>query len=481
MESLDEIWKDDLLDRRLEAEDLLGYLESIAARPVVREDGRAHVLAVDARYGEGKTYFLRRFVRHMAASDHPVAFVDAWVDDLENEPLVALAATLELALEPYTQKHVKVRERVTEFTRRAGKVSAIVAAGVAKRGLGLLITQGAVAAIGNVLEIGTETVKDVNQDAAKTVGQAIVDDASATIANVATPSMAKRITSFREGQKAIEQMKAGLADVVASLADLQIKTPIVIVIDELDRCRPTYAVKLLEEIKHLFDVAGVAFVLGLHGAQLTHSINAAYGVNFDSAAYLRRFFNRRYNLRKASLLPIVQHLISLLAVDTARLDHHSVQREDGHNPVSLDPASLIADYIRMYGLSARDAFAVMESLQTALALTKGARLQLGYLMPLLIAHHLGSDSPLEPTNIPMWQIARATDHFGREWQTLSVSEAIRSIHSAAHMDDRQLSDALNNGDFGARIVVDYGFRNGKKSYYLLQNYHELVRTVACFE
>lgn len=127
MRTLDEIWAGDLLGRRAEAEDLMGYLESVVARPSVREDGHAHVLAVDARYGEGKTFFLRRFAGHMAATEHPVAFVDAWVDDLEDEPLVALTATLQKAMEPYTAEHPAVRARLAAFTRQAGRVGAIVA------------------------------------------------------------------------------------------------------------------------------------------------------------------------------------------------------------------------------------------------------------------------------------------------------------------------------------------------------------------
>ncbi|WP_294329810.1 P-loop NTPase fold protein [uncultured Sphingomonas sp.] len=99
METIDEIWGGDLFNRREEAEDLIGYLESVTTRPSIRDEGHAHVLAVDASYGLGKSYFLRRLARHMAL-EHAVAFVDAWVDDLEDQPMVALVATLDKALEP---------------------------------------------------------------------------------------------------------------------------------------------------------------------------------------------------------------------------------------------------------------------------------------------------------------------------------------------------------------------------------------------
>ena len=81
--------------------------------------------------------------------------------------------------------------------------------------------------------------------------------------------------------KEIKQMKAALAEVVSSLESKDRSAPIIIVIDELDRCRPTYAIKLLEEIKHLFDVPGLVFVFGMHGDQLAHSVKAAYGAEFQ--------------------------------------------------------------------------------------------------------------------------------------------------------------------------------------------------------
>ncbi len=87
------IWKTDLFGRKQEAEVLIGYLESMAAMPSMREDAQGFTLAVDARYGEGKTFFLKRLSQQLSLN-HPVAFVDAWADDLADEPLTALAATL---------------------------------------------------------------------------------------------------------------------------------------------------------------------------------------------------------------------------------------------------------------------------------------------------------------------------------------------------------------------------------------------------
>lgn len=72
-------------------------------------------------------------------------------------------------------------------------------------------------------------------------------------------------------------------------------TPIVIIIDELDRCRPDYAVKTLEVLKHFFDVSGFVFVLAIDEKQLENSVKNLYGaINFDG--YKRKFINNTFSL-----------------------------------------------------------------------------------------------------------------------------------------------------------------------------------------
>ena len=64
---------------------------------------------------------------------------------------------------------------------------------------------------------------------------------------------------------------------------------LIVAIDELDRCRPSYAVELLEVAKHLFSVDRIVFVLAVNLDQLAHSVRALYGSDFDAKGYLRRF------------------------------------------------------------------------------------------------------------------------------------------------------------------------------------------------
>ncbi|HHQ4610130.1 TPA: KAP family P-loop NTPase fold protein [Aeromonas veronii] len=85
-----------------------------------------------------------------------------------------------------------------------------------------------------------------------------------------------------------------------ALGNGKLDYPAFILIDELDRCRPSYAVEMLETIKHIFDIKGVVFVLATDTEQLQHAIKVVYGEGFDAQSYLGRFFQRRFTLNKKS-------------------------------------------------------------------------------------------------------------------------------------------------------------------------------------
>ena len=73
----------------------------------------------------------------------------------------------------------------------------------------------------------------------------------------------------------------------------------VFIIDELDRCRPTFAIEVLEKVKHIFDVPNVVFVFGINRDELCSSLRSVYG-DIDASVYLRKFFDMEFNLSAAS-------------------------------------------------------------------------------------------------------------------------------------------------------------------------------------
>lgn len=85
---------------------------------------------------------------------------------------------------------------------------------------------------------------------------------------------------------------------------------LVIFIDELDRCRPVFAVQLLERIKHYFDDERVTFVFSVNLTQLQHTVKGYYGYAFDATRYLDKFFDLRLMLPEANREQFVRYRFS---------------------------------------------------------------------------------------------------------------------------------------------------------------------------
>ena len=104
-----------------------------------------------------------------------------------------------------------------------------------------------------------------------------------------------------------DQLKEHLTEMSAAVA-AETGQPMVIIIDELDRCRPTFAVELLERVKHLFDVPNLVFVFGINRDELCSSLQSIYG-NINADVYLRRFFDMEFTLPEADSKKFSTHLV----------------------------------------------------------------------------------------------------------------------------------------------------------------------------
>lgn len=97
----------------------------------------------------------------------------------------------------------------------------------------------------------------------------------------------------------LEEMKLSLQEAFNDLLE-DIYT-LVIFVDELDRCKPTYAIRFLERIKHFFNCPKVKFVFATNMRQLEVSIKRFYGNEFESTKYLNKFFDFTIELPPVSL------------------------------------------------------------------------------------------------------------------------------------------------------------------------------------
>ncbi len=75
---------------------------------------------------------------------------------------------------------------------------------------------------------------------------------------------------------------------------------LVVFIDELDRCRPDYAIGVLEKVRHIFDVAGVVVVLAVNREALEHAVGELHGSRDVAERYMRRFVDQATRLTDPS-------------------------------------------------------------------------------------------------------------------------------------------------------------------------------------
>ena len=249
----DDPFKNDLLGRKEPAEVLTHLVGSI--------EGPC-VLAVDAAWGAGKTTFLRIWSQYLRNQEFPVVGFNAWETDHSGDPFVALSSELTEGLQEY--KDEPLAQKIDE-TKKAAKE-------VFRR------------AVPGAIRVATAGILDVGPLMEKEVGQAL-----ASYAKV-------RLSEYQEAQKSVNTFRSVLQDMAGTLSEAHENRPLIVVIDELDRCRPSYAVELLEVAKHLFSVENIVFVLAVNRSELGHSIKALYGRGFDAEGYLRRFFDVDFRL-----------------------------------------------------------------------------------------------------------------------------------------------------------------------------------------
>lgn len=284
------IWADDRLARQQDARFLIDFLVSRVREKKRRGEVASYVLNLDARWGQGKSFFLERFVRQLEAEGFIAANVNAWRDDHADDPLVAVLSAVDQALQPFLRSR-EVRQAFGIVKRNAGTIALAVGKGV----IGTLAQRY----VGQTLGSLVDGISDQEDDAAEDAAAAGLSSGAQAISKLTDKITDRLIANFQEETKAIENFKVNVTEVVGVASQkFTRQLPFFIIVDELDRCRPTYAVRMLERIKHLFDTDNVVFVIATDTSQLRHSIRGAYGGEFDGFTYLQRFFDRTYVFRE---------------------------------------------------------------------------------------------------------------------------------------------------------------------------------------
>ena len=241
----------DLLDRQSISKQLSELVDKI-------EDPM--VLALDDKWGAGKTYFLKRWVAAHTRENGGKAvtvYFDAFENDYLSDPLVAIVSSL--------------AERMPDKQSGSFEKWKVVAAKLARPAFGVALSVATFGATKYFGEMGD-----------------VIAEATASEAREATKDLWEVERQRKDAMKNFKEILDKITN--------EHGASIVIVVDELDRCRPDYALSILEMIKHFFSVRRVHFVLGANLEALQSSVRARYGMDLDAERYLRKFISASFSL-----------------------------------------------------------------------------------------------------------------------------------------------------------------------------------------
>ncbi|GEM_PF-5163269 len=231
-----------------------------------------YILNLNSGWGGGKSWFIKRWKKTIE-SRYPAIYVDAWKNDHSKDPFLCVVSEIKTSLIDKTE----MKGLASPGMEKALNIFKAAAPALIK---GILKKHGA------DIEVIAEAI---DSEALAEGGAKLVEDL---------------IKNHEQTTASIEAFKLSISEwlrVAIEQSEGQIDYPLFIFIDELDRCRPTFAIEMLETVKHIFDMKKVVFVIATDKEQLQHSIRAVYGAGFDSARYLDRFFHRSVVLQNDSV------------------------------------------------------------------------------------------------------------------------------------------------------------------------------------
>ncbi|WP_376869975.1 P-loop NTPase fold protein [Aeromonas veronii] len=328
----------DRLDRARYAEFLTNYLAAEGKQ-------RNYVLNLNAEWGAGKTWFIKRWYMELKAH-YPTVYIDAWQQDFSDDPLLTVISSIIEQLKAEAGSPQFSPYLSTKLASLLKATAPIVTKALFKKVSGI-----------NIDEVQEVITAD---DAGKLVESLFQDT--------------------RKKTEAVQLLKHEIKQWVEAIIGKKKKqAPAFILIDELDRCRPSYAVEMLETIKHIFDIQGVVFVLATDTEQLQHAIKVIYGEGFDAQTYLGRFFKRRFYLNKCPSHFLIEEFVADRFELLCSKTFHCFSDAN-------DFSKTLAKIVDAYHLSAREVESFLDTLFAILHSVSENSIDIIYLSALLIMH-----------------------------------------------------------------------------------------------
>lgn len=345
----DETFCRDCLGRQRYAEFLASFLEG-------QNTNKPYVLNLNSSWGTGKTYFLKRW-KDDVGKKHPIVYIDVWKNDSSGDPFMVVISAIISQLREQTDypDDQLFQKGIEQSVRILKQIAPLVIGALAKRYLGDSIE--------------------------KIINEGVKIDANKEIGEATTKIATSLISEHEKRADSIKALKKSITSWIEAVRGHRKKVdPTFIIIDELDRCRPSYAVETLEVVKHIFDIPGVFFIIATDTEQLQHAIKVVYGYGFNAQVYLSRFFDSRFTLPVISLDAVISAHCNTMVFE------HDFQRE---SKIALWPQNdnllkTITAIIDAFEITARDAIQIVNRATSVLLhAKKGSKFDIIYLVTLL--------------------------------------------------------------------------------------------------
>ncbi|MBQ3023867.1 MAG: NTPase KAP [Spirochaetaceae bacterium] len=229
----------DLLSRQ----PYLDLLKSIITNQ--RDNSFGYSFAIDGEWGCGKTWVLNELEKQLAEdleNKYLIFHYNAWKNDFYDEPLVAI---LSVIVETLKKQKQSLKEKEANSKIISSSISTL--------------TKVASSIIEKKYNINPNEIID----SIKESGKAIID-----------------VKLSKSDFNQILPLENALFQIKSIIQKLSEKFHIILIVDELDRCLPEYAIKVLERLHHVCDGIPVIQVLAINKRHLADCISSVFGKNY---------------------------------------------------------------------------------------------------------------------------------------------------------------------------------------------------------
>ncbi|MFN3194541.1 MAG: P-loop NTPase fold protein [Chlorobiota bacterium] len=251
------------------------YVQTLTS--ILEQSDEGIVLALNNKWGTGKTHFVRMWEEYIEKNDTKLEaiYFNAWENDYEDNPLIAILGELSI-LEDGDSK-----EKYEKMISHGAK----------------LFTNILFPLIKALSGVDLGSFEDLFDKVGDNIGSIVESE----------------VNDYRDRKKTIHDFRRSLEEYINKGTN---NKKLIFIVDELDRCRPNYAVSILEQIKHFFSVKNIHFVLSIDKEQLSYAIEGVYGSSkINSEEYLRRFIDLEFSLPSPDKEEYFKHLIQINKID----------------------------------------------------------------------------------------------------------------------------------------------------------------------